>query len=87
MGFGPEGSARARIAALAAEAGLPVQLHFLDVPADERWRRAQAREASPADEHRLPFAITREMFDYVETLWQPPDKSEMAALGGIRITG
>lgn len=86
QGFGQR-AVRARFAALAAEAGFSVQLHFLDVPAQERWRRAQAREASPADEHRLPFAITREMFDYVESIWQPPDTDEMAALNGIRATG
>lgn len=84
LGLGQK-AVRTHLAALAAEADLPVQLHFLDVPADERWRRAQAREASPADEHRLPFAITREIFDYVETIFEPPDQAELAALNGIRI--
>lgn len=77
---------RKRIADLARDAGLSVQLHVLDIPADIRWARVQGREQSPADEHRLPFTITREMFDYVETLWEPPTPAEMAALNGLRIT-
>ena len=86
LGFTSKESRR-RMATLAQDAGFGVQLHVLDIPAEERWRRTQARETGPADEHRLPFAITREMFDYVETLWQPPNESEMATLGGIHMTG
>ena len=77
---------RAHVVSLAREAGFAAQLHLLDIPVEERWRRAQQREASPADEHRLPFAITREMFDFVETMWEPPGEEEMAALNGIRVT-
>ena len=61
-------------------------MHVLDIPADERWRRVEARDASPADGHRLPFSITREMFDFVETMWQPPTDTEMAAYDGVQIT-
>ena len=85
LGLGQK-AVRTHLATRAAGAGLGVQLHFLDVPADERWRRAQARETTPADAHRLPFAITREMFDYVEGIWEPPSEAEMAALNGRRIT-
>jgi predicted kinase len=84
LGFSQR-AVRANFASRAADAGLIVQLHFIDVPAADRWRRTQAREASPADEHRLPFAISREMFDYVETLFEPPDAEEMTALNGVRI--
>ena len=34
---------------------------------------------------QLAFAITREMFDFVEASWQAPDAAEMAALNGVRI--
>jgi len=78
---------RARAAADMHAAGLTVQLHFVDTPADERWRRTQAREASQADEHRLPFAIDRAMFDYVESLFQPPDAEELTALNGVHVAG
>jgi len=77
-GFGAR-KERARYAVLAGEAGLAVRLHFLDVPADERWRRVQCRNDAGGDTHQLPFAVTREMFDFVETLWEPPSAQEIAA--------
>lgn len=74
---------RSRYAALAAEAGLGVQLHFVDVPADERWRRVEARNAAASGP--LDFPIDRAMFDYVEGLWQPPSDAEMVAMDGVRV--
>ena len=35
---------------------------------------------------QLAFAITREMFDYVETLWEPPSAAEMDAHSGVRVS-
>ena len=84
FGFGMK-DLRTRFAKVAREAGFSVQLHVLNIPADERWRRVVARDASPADGHRLPFSITREMFDFVETMWQPPTKEEMRNLDAIEI--
>lgn len=75
---------RARYAALAVEAGLPVRLHFLDVPAEERWRRVDARNQRSSDQ--LGFAVTRDMFDFVEAMWEPPSEAEMAACDGLRVT-
>lgn len=74
---------RARWAMLAADAGLSVQLHHLDVDADERWRRVQSRNAQRGPTYRLE--VTREMFDFVETLWEPPSDDELTALNGRRI--
>ena len=76
---------RSEIAELARAAGFSVQLHVLDVPADERWRRVQSRNAEKGETHQLQFAITRDMFDFVETLWEPPDEREMAACDGVRV--
>lgn len=73
---------RRKFADLAAEAGLPVVLHWLDVPADERWRRVERRNTERGETFRLE--VTRPMFDFVETLWEPPSKEEMAALNGVR---
>ena len=73
-------AARARFADLAHDAGLKTQLHFVDVPADERWRRVEARNA--AADGQLEFAVTREMFDFVEARWEAPDTAEMAAMNG-----
>lgn len=73
---------REKWARLATEAGLPVQLHFLDVDAEERWRRVQERNDTLGPTYRLH--VTREMFDFVETLWEPPGDAELARLNGVR---
>jgi predicted kinase len=85
FGFG-QAELRARVLRLAETAGLSVQLQLLDVPAAERWRRVQARNAEKGESYQLGFDVTREMFDFVETMWQPPTDEEMAGLNGIRIT-
>jgi len=74
---------RMRFIRLAAQAGLSIRLHFLDVPLEERWRRVEARNADRANADRLPFTITREMFDFVETLWEPATEQE---LSGVPVT-
>jgi predicted kinase len=72
---------RRKWAELALEAGLPVVLHHLDVPADECWRRVERRNTERGETFRLE--VTREMFDFVETLWEPPTAEEMAALNDV----
>lgn len=74
---------RQRVAAPALAAGLAVQLHFLDIDAAERWRRVEGRNAEKGETFRL--TVTRPMFDFIDTIWQPPDADEMAALNGVRI--
>ena len=86
IGFGQTQS-RARFADLAGVAGLSVQLHFIDVPAEERWRRVEARNAQKGETYQLGFDVTREMFDFVEGLWEPPTAAEMLAYNGIRSSG
>jgi predicted kinase len=78
-------SNRLKYASMADEAGLAVQLHVLDVPADERWRRVQLRNAQTHGRAQLAFSVTREMFDFTETFWEPPTEEEMAARAGIRV--
>ena len=74
---------RTAIAALAARGNLAITLHVLDVPAEIRWQRVQARNAGQGETYR--FAIPRERFDDTERLWEPPGDSELAALNGTRI--
>jgi len=78
---------RARYADLAAKASLPVKLHFLDIPVDERWRRVLLRNTDRGATHQLPFEVTREMFDFVESMWEPPTAAEVAALRGETVAG
>lgn len=74
---------RRHLARQALEAGLRTQLHFVDTPVDERWRRVQARNASRGETFRIE--VTRPMFDFIESIWQPPGEAEMQALAGVRI--
>ena len=78
---------RGRWSELAGKAGLSVQLHFIDVPADERWRRVETRNAQKGETYQLSFDVTREMFDFVEGLWEPPTDAEMLAYNGVRTSG
>ena len=69
------------------DAGHSLQLHFLDVPAAERWRRVQSRNREKSLTAQLPFDVTREMFDFVEGIFEPPDAAELAARNGLVIRG
>ena len=74
---------RRRIAEQVASTGIAVRLHFLDVDATERWRRVEARNAQQGETFRVK--VTRPMFDFIETIWQPPTPEEMSAFDGVRI--
>ena len=74
---------RGRWAAWAQAAGRPVRLHHLAAAADVRWARVQHRNADRGETYRLE--VTREMFDFVETLWEPPTPDEMARLNGVEV--
>ena len=55
--------------------GVGVELHFLDVPPDELWRRIDARNAQPPwDSH----PISRADLDSWVTAFQAPEASELA---------
>jgi predicted kinase len=75
---------RQRVAAPVRAAGLAAHLHFLDIDAAERWRRVEGRNHERGETFRL--TVTRPMFDFIETIWQPPGADEMAALNGVRVT-
>jgi predicted kinase len=75
---------RAKFEAIGRAAGLAVKLHLVDVDPEERWRRVQGRNADKGETYRLE--VTREMFDFMEGMWEPPDDAEMARLRGVRTT-
>ena len=74
---------RRTLTAAARAAGLGVKLHFVDVALEERWRRVSGRNEQQGETYRL--TVTRPMFDFIETFWQPPDAAEMADLDGVRV--
>jgi predicted kinase len=67
----------------ARAAQLRVQLHVLDAPAAVRWQRVEARNRSRGE--TFAIEVTREMFDFVEQMWEPPDERELAAHDGERV--
>lgn len=85
FGFGQR-SDRLKYSATAREAGLSVQLHYLDVPAHERWRRIEGRNAQKAETYQLPFDVTREMFDFVESIFESPTEAEIAEINGTVVS-
>lgn len=74
---------RRRVADRVAAASVGVRLHFLDVDAGERWRRVEARNEQQGETFRVK--VTRPMFDFIETIWQPPTPEEMSAFDGVRV--
>jgi predicted kinase len=55
--------------------GVGVELHFLDVPTEELWRRIDARNASPA---WTDDPITRDHLDEWARAFEAPDAAELA---------
>jgi predicted kinase len=84
LGLG-RAAARAKYFALAVEAGLSARLYVVELPVEERWRRVQERNGSKCETYQLPFDVTREMFDFVETMWEPPSDEEIAGRNGTRV--
>ena len=74
---------RDKFRALGEGAGLSLAVHFVDVPADERWRRVKQRNAQQGE--TFAMTVDRGMFDFMEGLWEPPSEAEWQAGGGRRI--
>ena len=64
-------------------AGFETTLHWLDIDSDTRWSRVLNRNAEKGETHVMD--VTREMFDFMETLWEAPDKDEMQRYNGRQI--
>lgn len=73
---------RQRIARQVRAAGFAVRLHFIDASVEERWRRISNRNNAQGETYRV--IVTRPMFDFIESIWQPPSPDEMAVLNGAR---
>ena len=59
----------------ARDLGVGVELHYLDVPSDELWRRIEARNAEPP---WRSYPIDREHFEEWLSVFQAPDAAELA---------
>lgn len=74
---------RSKYLALAKEHGQEVQIHFLDVDANTRWSRVQSRNQSKGATYSME--VTREMFDYMEKVFEPFTNDEKQVLNTISI--
>ncbi|MDN5856304.1 MAG: ATP-binding protein, partial [Actinomycetia bacterium] len=66
---------RDEIRSVARGLGVGVELHYLDVPTDELWRRVQARNSKPPWDS---YPIGRADFDGWLRVFQVPDAVELA---------
>jgi len=74
---------RAKFAQIAIGLKLPVLLHYVDVPQEERWQRVVGRNRDQGD--TFAMNVDRAMFDFMESIWEPPDDDEMFRLNGVRV--
>ncbi len=58
-------------------------LHFVDTDIKTRWQRIEKRNAEKGDTYMLD--VTREMFDFMEAMWEAPEPEELARYDGQRI--
>lgn len=76
-------AARAGFYERARAAQLRVQLHVLEAPAALRWQRVEARNSARGA--TFAMEVTREMFDFVEQMWEPPSERELLEHDGERV--
>lgn len=75
-------AARAAFYRRVEQAGLRLALHVAEAPANVRWQRVEARNQSR--DGTFSLEVTREMFDFVEQMWEPPNDDELSAHAGQR---
>jgi predicted kinase len=67
----------------ADDRGNSTSLHFLDIEENERWTRVQRRNTERGETFRLE--VTRDMFDFMNTIWEAPDTNELTIHHGQHI--
>ena len=66
---------RDEMRAMARGLGVGVELHYVEAPTDERWRRIAARNSEPPWDR---YPIRRSHLDEWTAVFQAPDASELA---------
>lgn len=61
---------RQKFTEMAREHGADAVLHWVDVPAEERWARVQTRNTERGE--TFAMTVTRELFDFMEGEWDAP---------------
>ena len=73
--------ARTAFCARLQQSGWTVKLHVIEAPKEARWQRVKKRNAERGETYSLH--VSREMFDFVETMWEPPTPVELATLSAV----
>lgn len=66
---------------LARDLSCDSEIHFLDVPQAERWKRVEERNQSKGETYAM--VVSREMFDYVESVFELISEDEKELCTGI----
>lgn len=69
---------RKRFISAFTDHGVTVEVHFLDVPIETRWARVQKRNHEKGD--TFAMYVDREMFDYIESIFELPVQAEGALI-------
>lgn len=83
LGFSTAEHRQRFIQALSAQ-GISVETHYLDVPAELRWQRVQKRNSEKGE--TFAMTVDRQMFDFIESIFEPPHSSEGAPVHIVTIT-
>lgn len=75
---------RAIFADWAEEQGFSLVLHWIDTPVEIAWSRVEQRNRERGE--TFQFDVTKEMFDFILSIWEPPTDAEMARMNGRRLT-
>lgn len=67
---------RERVRTIAEATGLPLQFHFVDAPAD--IRRARVAQRNEVRGEGFALAVTPDMFDFIEGVYEAPGPDELA---------
>jgi len=69
-------SQRQRVQQELAKSSDAIVIHYFNVDKATRWKRVEERNARKTD--TFQFQVTKQMFEYCETLFEPLDKNEQA---------
>jgi predicted kinase len=72
---------RAKFYDLVKAETLSPRLHWVDVPVELRWERVIQRNELRGK--TFVMEVDREMFDFMESIWEPPLPDEMASANGV----
>lgn len=71
-------SHRKKFIEIFSENGIATETHFLNLNAEARWKRVEERNANKGE--TFVMHVDRQMFEYIESIFEPPQESEGATI-------